>query len=71
METRATEHSEITEGDLREMAADTIEGIRKEYRAALIRETLDNRQGRSAGQLIDLMQDIAAAHHYPTTENNS
>lgn len=64
------EHSELTESDLWELAADTIAGISEECRAALVRETLDNRQGRSAGQIIDLMQDIAAARHYPTAENS-
>ncbi|CBQ74085.1 hypothetical protein AARI_pI00430 (plasmid) [Glutamicibacter arilaitensis Re117] len=64
------EHNELTESDLRELAADTIAGISEECRAALVRETLDNHQGRSAGQIIDLMQDIAAARHYPTAENS-
>ncbi|MEC5201146.1 hypothetical protein RCH21_003402 [Arthrobacter sp. PL16] len=70
METHAVERSETTESDLWEMAADTIAGISEECRAALIRETLDNCQGRSAGQVVDLMQDVAAARHYPTVENS-
>lgn len=42
METQTTERSETTESDLREIAADTIAGISEEYRAALVRETLDS-----------------------------
>lgn len=45
------EHNELTESDLWELAADTIAGISEECRAALVRETLDNRgevPGRSS-----------------------
>lgn len=70
METQTTGRSETTESDLREIAADTIAGISEEYHAALVRETLDSCQGRSVGQVVDLMQNIAAARHYPTTEKH-
>lgn len=70
METQAAACSETTESDLREMGADTIAGISEECRTALIRETLASCQGRSAGQIVDLMQDIAAARHYPTAEKH-
>lgn len=70
MEARAHERRETTESDLQEMATYTIAGISEEYRAALILETLDSRRGRSAGQVVDLMQDIAAARHYPTAESD-
>lgn len=36
------EHNELTESDLRELAADPIAGISEERRAALVRETMDN-----------------------------
>lgn len=58
----------LTIEQIENMAAETIRGIAPEYRAELIKETRRRYYGpaNDAAVVIDLMQNIAAARHYPT-----
>lgn len=58
----------LTIEQIENMAAETIRGIAPEYRAKLVKETRRRYYGPAddAAAVIDLMQNVAAACHYPT-----
>lgn len=58
----------LTIEQIENMAAETIRGIASEHRAELVKETRRRYYGpaNDAAAVIDLMQNIAAARHYPT-----
>lgn len=58
----------LTIEQIENMAAETIRGIAPDYRAELAKETRRRYHGpaNDAAAAIDLMQNIAAARHYPT-----